>query len=204
MSALILASGSAVRARLLRDAGLDFEVRDSRVDEEAVKKRFALSDRGAGFEEDTDALTLALAGEKALAVSRAEPAAFIVGADQILSCDARRFDKPRDMGEARANLRLFRGRTHTLHSAVVLARGGDILWRHSDRAHLTMRDFTDAFLERYLATLGEKVRASVGCYQLEGPGIQLFERIEGDYFTILGLPLLALLAELRRLGVVPS
>lgn len=204
MPALILASGSAVRARLLRDAGLDFEVRDSRVDEEAVKKKFAESDGGSGIEDVTDTLAQALAGEKALAVSRAEPTAFVVGADQILSCDTLRFDKPRDMAEARANLARFRGRTHTLHSAAALARGGEIVWSHCDRARLTMRGFSDAFLDRYLATLGEKVRASVGCYQLEGPGIQLFERIEGDYFTILGLPLLALLAELRRLAVVPT
>lgn len=204
MPVLVLASGSVVRARLLRDAGLDFEVRDSRVDEDAMKKKFAAGDGAAGSDAETDALAAALAGEKALAVARAMPLAFVVGADQILSCDGLRFDKPHDMAEARANLMRFRGRTHTLHSAVALARGGEILWRHEDRARLTMRDFSDAFLAHYLSMLGEKVRASVGCYQLEGPGIQLFERIEGDYFTILGLPLLALLAELRRLGVVPT
>ncbi|MGB5950111.1 MAG: Maf family protein [Parvibaculum sp.] len=200
MSLLILASASAVRASLLRQAGLDFHVRDSRVDEDAVKKSFA----GSTDDGDTDALALRLAEEKALAVSRAEPGALVIGADQIMSCETRRFDKPRDMIEARANLLFLRGRTHTLHSAVVLALDGDVVWGHSARADLAMRDFSDGFLDWYLKTLGEKVKTSVGCYQLEGPGIQLFERIEGDYFTILGLPLLPLLAELRERGAALS
>ena len=200
MSLLILASASAVRASLLRQAGLDFHVRDSRVDEDAVKKAFADStDDG-----DTDALALRLAEEKALAVSRAEPGALVIGADQIMSCETRRFDKPRDMVEARANLLFLRGRTHTLHSAVVLALDGEVVWGHSARADLAMRNFSDGFLDWYLKTLGEKVKTSVGCYQLEGPGIQLFERIGGDYFTILGLPLLPLLAELRDRGAALS
>lgn len=189
-SSLVLASGSAVRAMLLRNAGLEFRVQDSRVDEDVVKEKFADS--------DTDALALKLAEEKALAVSRLEPGALVIGADQILSCDGDRFDKPRDMAQARANLRRFRARTHSLHSGVALAFGGEIVWRHVDQAHLAMRDFSDSFLDRYLESIGDKIRSSVGCYQLEGPGIQLFERIEGDYFTILGLPLLPLLAELRR------
>lgn len=193
-SPLILASGSRVRATLLRNAGLEFGIQDSRVDEDAVKKEFAGS--------DTDTLALKLAEEKALAVSRAERGALVIGADQILSCDGDRFDKPRDLGEARANLQRFRGRPHILHSGLALALGGDIVWRHVDQAHLTMRDFSNAFLDGYLARLGEKILSSVGCYQLEGPGIQLFERIEGDYFTILGLPLLPLLAELRRREVL--
>lgn len=196
--ALILASGSAVRAMLLRQAGLAFDVRDSLVDEDEMKKEFAASDNWA----DTDALALKLAGEKALAVSRTDPGALVIGADQILSCDGRRYDKPRDMAEARANLETFRGRTHILHSGVALAKDGAIVWGLGDRARLTMRGFTPEFLDGYLAALGEKVRSSVGCYQLEGPGIQLFERIEGDYFTILGLPLLPLLAALRHHGII--
>lgn len=195
-SSLILASGSSVRATLLRNAGLAFTVQDSRVDEDAIKKRFVGG--------DTDALALKLAEAKALAVSKDEPESLVIGADQMLSCDSDRFDKPRDMDEARGNLKRFRGRTHILHSGIVLALAGEILWRHSDRAHLAMRDFSDGFLDWYLETVGEKVRMSVGCYQLEGPGIQLFERIEGDYFTILGLPLLPLLAELRRRNAVPQ
>lgn len=193
-SPLILASGSAVRATLMRNAGLAFTVQDSRVDEDAVKQNFAGG--------DTDALACRLAEEKALAVSRAEAGSLVVGADQILSCDGARFDKPRDMAEARANLQRFRARTHILHSGVVLALDGEIVWRHSAQAHLTMREFSDGFLDWYLDKLGEKVRTSVGCYQLEGPGIQLFEKIEGDYFTILGLPMLPLLGELRRRQVV--
>jgi septum formation protein len=183
---------------LLRQAGLAFEVRDSLVDEDEMKKEFAASDNWA----DTDALALKLAGEKALAVSRTDPGALVIGADQILSCDGRRYDKPRDMAEARANLETFRGRTHILHSGVALAKDGAIVWGLGDRARLTMRGFTPEFLDGYLAALGEKVRSSVGCYQLEGPGIQLFERIEGDYFTILGLPLLPLLAALRHHGII--
>jgi septum formation protein len=186
-----------VRARLLRDAGLAFEVQDSRVDEDVVKKRFAEGDMNG----DTDALALELADEKALAVSRLQGDAVVIGADQILSCAGRRYDKPRDMMEARANLQALRGRPHTLHSAVVLARNGVVIWRHAGQAHLTMRPFSDAFLDEYLGLLGEKVKTSVGCYQLEGPGIQLFDTIDGDYFTILGLPLLALLPELRRQGL---
>lgn len=193
-SPLILASGSAVRATLMRNAGLAFTVQDSRVDEDVVKQNFAGG--------DTDALACRLAEEKALAVSRAEAGSLVVGADQILSCDGARFDKPRDMAEARANLQRFRARTHILHSGVVLALDGEIVWRHSAQAHLTMREFSDGFLDWYLDKLGEKVRTSVGCYQLEGPGIQLFEKIEGDYFTILGLPMLPLLGELRRRQVV--
>src|SRR5690606_32563323 len=153
----ILASASAVRASLLRQAGLDFHVRDSRVDEDAVKKSFA----GSTDDGDTDALALRLAEEKALAVSRAEPGALVIGADQIMSCETRRFDKPRDMIEARANLLFLRGRTHTLHSAVVLALDGDVVWGHSARADLAMRDFSDGFLDWYLKTLGEKVKTSV-------------------------------------------
>jgi len=195
---LILASGSKVRAMLLTHAGLEFSVRDSGVDEDAVKRGFT----GGNDEAGTDALALELAAAKALAVSKAAPQAFVIGADQILSCDQARFDKPRDMDEARDNLKKFRGRTHILHSGIVVAKAGEVLWSVSDRALLTMRDFSDDFLDWYLATLGEKVRTSVGCYQLEGPGIQLFEKIDGDYFTILGLPLLPLLAELRRHGVI--
>lgn len=193
---LILASGSAVRAMLLRQAGLAFDVVDSRLDEDAVKQRFAAS--------ETTSLALKLAEEKALTVSR-QPEnanAIVIGADQILSCEAKRFDKPKSMAQARDNLLFLRGKTHILHSGIALAKNGVIIWGLGDEAHLTMRGFTDAFLDDYLAALGEKVMTSVGCYQLEGQGIQLFERITGDYFTILGLPLLPLLAELRRHGVV--
>lgn len=195
---LILASASAVRARLLKDAGIVFTARDSRVDEEALKERFA----GSNSDADTDALALELAGAKALAVAAASGDALVLGADQILSCAGRRYDKPKSIEEARDNLRAFRGRPHILHSGLALAAKGELVWRHTARATLTMRDFSDAFLDAYLDEAGEMVMKSVGCYQLEGPGVQLFERIEGDYFTILGLPLLPLLDELRRRKVV--
>ncbi len=195
-SKLILASGSSVRATLLRQAGVSFDVVDSRLDEDDVKQRFAAS--------ETTALALRLAEEKALAVSRLpeNANAIAIGADQILSCETKRFDKPGSMAQARDNLLFLRGKTHILHSGVALARNGVIIWGLGEEAKLTMRGFTHEFLDAYLASLGDKVMKSVGCYQLEGPGIQLFERIDGDYFTILGLPLLPLLAELRRLGVV--
>ncbi|MES1991926.1 MAG: Maf family nucleotide pyrophosphatase [Pseudomonadota bacterium] len=191
---LILASGSAVRATLLRQAGLIFEVQNSHVDEDAIKAR---SDQS-----DVDALALLLAEDKAKNVSKENRSALVIGADQILSCNGERFDKPRHMQEARDNLKKFRGQTHRLHSAIVLASNGEILWRHSDHADLTMRHFSDMFLDQYLNTVGDRVMASVGCYQLEGAGIQLFEKIDGDYFTILGLPLLALLHELRARQLV--
>ncbi|MBI1260239.1 MAG: septum formation protein Maf [Rhizobiales bacterium] len=191
---LILASGSAVRAHLLRQAGVAFEIVNSQIDEDEIKTRFA--------DRETSPLALKLAEEKALAVSRLHPDAIIIGADQILSCKGCRFDKPRTMAEARENLLFFRGERHTLHSGIALAKSGAIIWGLEQEAHLTMRGFTHVYLDHYLAELGEKVMTSVGCYQLEGPGIQLFQSIEGDYFTILGLPLLPLLAELRRHGLV--
>jgi len=191
---LILASGSAVRATLLRQAGLVFDIENSRVDEDAIKAKSG--------ESDIDVLAILLAEAKALAVSATHKQALVIGADQILSCNGERFDKPRHMDEARANLKIFCGRTHRLHSGIVLALDGKIIWRHSDHADLTMRRFSDKFLDQYLSVVGDKVMTSVGCYQLEGPGIQLFEKIDGDYFTILGLPLLALLDELRARQVV--
>lgn len=197
---LILASASSVRQTLLRNAGLVFEAVDSRVDEDAIKAGFAEGDRDR--DAATDALALKLAEEKALAVSARFPGALVIGADQILSCMGKRYDKPKSMAEARANLMEFRGRPHILHSGLVLAKDGGIVWRHSARATLTMRDFSDAFLDHYLAEAGSMVMKSVGCYQLEGPGVQLFEKIGGDYFSILGLPMLPLLAELRQHGVV--
>ncbi|MCF8469743.1 MAG: Maf family protein [Parvibaculum sp.] len=203
---LILASASAGRARLLRDAGLTFETADSRVDEEALKRGFAPGDNEGikAPEADTDALALKLAEAKALAVSAINPGALVIGADQILSCAGKPYDKPKSMDEARSNLLAFRGQPHILHNGLVLARDGTAIWHNTVCAILTMRDFSDSFLDAYLAQAGETVMKSVGCYQLEGPGVQLIKKIEGDYFTILGLPLLPLLGELRRLGVVAT
>jgi len=195
---LILASASKVRSMLLRNAGLEFEAKDSGVDETQLKGAFAQGKEAL----DIDALALKLAEAKALALSANAPAALVIGADQILSCNGKAYDKPRNMAEARANLQTFRARPHVLHSGVALAQGNEIVWRFADKATLTMRDFGEVFLDAYLKAVGDKVLSSVGCYQLEGPGVQLFEKIEGDYFTILGLPLLPLLAELRKRGAV--
>jgi septum formation protein len=195
---LILASASTSRATMLRNAGLDFDVRPARVDEEEIK--LSLKNDGASLR---DAAT-ALAELKAHRISTAEPVDFIIAADSMVACDGRWYDKPADMKDAREHLLSLRGKTHELVSAVVLARGGSVIWRHAESAKLTMRDFSDAFLDAYLAQAGDAVLSCVGCYQLEGLGAQLFSRIQGDHFTILGLPLLPLLDILRENKVLRS
>ncbi|MEK9968624.1 MAG: Maf family protein [Ferrovibrio sp.] len=189
---LILASASTSRAAMLRHAGLDFDVKPARIDEEEIK----LSMQADGVSLRDAATTLAEV--KAHRISTAEPADFVIAADSMLACDGRWYDKPADMTAAREHLQSLRGKTHELVSAVVLARGGSVIWRHTDSAKLTMRDFSDGFLDAYLAQAGDAVLSSVGCYQLEGLGTQLFSRIQGDYFSILGLPLLPLLDILRE------
>ncbi|WP_341704218.1 Maf family protein [Ferrovibrio sp.] len=190
---LILASASSARAAMLRQAGLDFAVQPARIDEAEIKR--ALQAEGAGPREAAEALA-------ELKARRGTPAtgddSFVIAADQMLACEGRWFDKPADMAEARTQLQALRGRTHDLVSAVVVARSGTIIWRHIDGARLTMRAFSDGFLDAYLAQAGDAVLQSVGCYQLEGLGVQLFSRIQGDFFTILGLPLLPLLDFLRH------
>ena len=189
---LTLASGSGVRAALMRGAGLEFDVAVSGVDEDAIK---------ADHRGPPDALALKLAEAKARTVARD---GLVVGADQLLVCDGTLFDKPRDIDEARENLKKFRGRTHALVSGTVLLDDGAPVWSLSEQANLTMRAFSDEFLEAYLIEAGDNVLKSVGCYQLEGPGVQLFESVDGDYFAILGLPLVPLLAALRaRSAVMP-
>lgn len=191
---LILGSGSAARRRMLEAAGLAFEVDIPRVDEEAAKKSL----RAAGMKprEQADAL----AELKALSVSRRR-AGFVIGADQMLALGAETFDKPKDETEARTQLGRLRGATHELITAAVVAREGAVIWRHIDTPRLTMRTFSGAFLDDYLARAGQGALSSVGAYQLEGLGAQLFERVEGDYFSVLGLPLLPLLAFLREHGI---
>ena len=195
----VLGSGSAGRRMLLENAGLAFEVMPARVDEEAVKQRF-LREHGP---EALPELADALAAEKALEVSRRTELP-VLGGDQILVLEGELFNKPRDMDEARENLERLRGRTHHLVSALAVAERGEIVWRYRDAAAMTMRAFSYAFLEEYLAMVGEKALSSVGCYQVEGPGIQLFEKIEGDYFTIVGLPLIPFLHWLRGRGILPA
>lgn len=191
---LVLASGSAARRRMLEAAGLAFEVDAPRVDEEAAKA----SCRAAGMAPRDQAD--ALAELKALAVSNRR-SGFVIGADQMLALEGEVFDKPKSPAEAREHLLRLRGRTHALITAVVVAREGAIIWRLIDTPQLTMRAFSDAFLDNYFARAGEHVLASVGAYQLEGLGAQLFERVEGDFFSVLGLPLLPLLAFLREHGI---
>jgi septum formation protein len=189
---LTLASGSQVRAALMRGAGLEFDIAVSGVDEDAIK---------ADHRGTPDALALKLAEAKARAVARD---GLVVGADQILVCEGTLFDKPRDIDEARENLKKFRGRTHALVSGTVLLDDGAPVWSLSEQVSLTMRAFSDEFLEAYLLEAGEDVSKSVGCYQLEGPGVQLFEAVDGDYFAILGLPLVPLLGALRARNAVMS
>lgn len=195
---LILASGSPTRAALLTQAGLLFERRTPEVDERAVEA--ALVDTGVGPED----VALVLAEVKAVEVSARHPGAFVIGADQTLAMGEERFHKPADMEAARRQLLKLSGRTHQLHAAVVVARDGEVQFRAVDTADMTVRTLSPAFVGHYLAIVGDRALGSVGAYQVEGFGIQLFEAIEGDHFTILGLPLLPLLGFLRDRGVVET
>lgn len=199
---IILASGSAVRAHLMEGAQIAFEKIPPDLDESILKRELendpaCHNEHGAG-----PAISLALAKAKAELVSTAHPNALVIGADQVMTLGRDCYDKPKDMAEARARLQQFRGRSHLLHAGVALARGGETIWHHYQPSHLTMRDFSDAFLDAYLESTGDKVLASVGAYQLESIGAQLFEKIDGDYFSILGLPLLPLMTELRNQGAL--
>jgi septum formation protein len=197
-SALVLASASTIRAELLQRAGLAFMVETASVDEDEIKASFRAE------KADAASCAVALAEAKARRVSRRHPGALIVGADQILVCAGAWFDKPADRAAARAHLVALRGRRHELVSAVCVVRDGERLWHFVDRPSLTMRPFGDAFLDRYLEQCGADILASVGAYRLEGLGIQLFSRIDGDFFAILGLPLLPLLHFLRGAGALAA
>jgi septum formation protein len=187
---LVLASKSDVRGKILAAAGLRFEIRIAPIDERAVEAK-------AG-NPDAAATARLLARAKALAVAATRPGQLVLGADQTLARGNTRFSKPVDRAAAAEQLRALRGRTHELHSASALARDDKILFDCVDTARLTMRDVSDRFLDEYLEMAGNAALTSVGGYQLEGIGIHLFEKVEGDYFTILGLPLLPLLAFLRQ------
>jgi len=195
---IILASKSKIRAQLLRNAGLNIEIVPADVDEEEMKRVLSSQSVQTGGSD----LAELLADAKALDISRKNPGCLVIGADQTLQCGDVLFDKARDMEDARKKLLALRGNTHALYSAVACARDGNIIWRYNDVAYLTMRDFSAKFLGKYLALLGDEALESVGSYKLEAQGSQLFEKISGDYFTILGLPLLALLSFLRTAGIL--
>jgi len=190
---LILASKSLARRTMLSAAGIPIEIVQAQIDERAVE-------RTLGEKRDPDELALLLSWEKASAVSFRMPSRIVVGADQTLAMGSVRFNKPANRDEAREQLQRLRGQSHTLHSALTLVQDGSVLFKVVDTARLRMRDFSERFLEEYLEAAGSSVTESVGGYQLEKLGVHLFERVEGDYFTILGMPLLQLLAFLRQQG----
>ena len=191
---LILASKSAGRRQALLHSGVPFESIPADVDERAIESSL----EGA----DADAIALSLARAKALTISA--PARFVLGADQVASCEGKIFGKPANMQEAEALLQFLSGRRHRLHSAIALARDGAIIFETVGIADLTMRKLTDEFIAAYLTAVGDHALSSAGAYQIEGLGAQLFSKVEGDHWTIMGLPLLALLEALRREGALLS
>jgi septum formation protein len=195
---LILASASPVRAQLLAAAGLEVQVEPAVVDEIAVKRSFRVSGRTA------QECSLALAEAKARRVAERHDRALVIGADQILVSGGVWLDKAADLDEVRAQLQALRGRTHELTTAVCVVQSGRRLWHTISRPRLMMREFSDTFLDDYIAVEGDAILGSIGGYRLEGRGVQLFSRIDGDYFAILGLPLLELLDFLRKRGGIPS
>ena len=195
-SSLVLASSSPFRRQLMENAGLQFLAQAADIDERAIEA--PLEAVGAS----PDEVALELARAKALDVSYKNPAKLIIGSDQTMSLGSRVYHKPKDRAAAKDHLLSLSGKTHRLNSAVAFARDGQVIWEHVVHADMTVRPLTDEFVERHLARVGDKALKSVGAYQLEGEGIQLFEKIDGDYFTIIGLPLLAVLGELRRLGEI--
>ena len=193
---IVLASTSAIRIHLLKSAGVPFETDRPGVDEASIKD--ALLAEGLGPRDIADALAEA----KALKISRRRPG-LVIGADQTLDLEGSLFDKADSVAEARDRLRMMRGKTHKLHCAMVVARDGVAIWREVVSSTLRMRPFSDDYLDAYLQRNAPGILSSVGCYQLEGEGVQLFDRIEGDYFAILGLSLIPLLDLLRRHGALP-
>lgn len=191
---LVLASKSASRRALLQGAGIPIEVLAADIDERGVEVKAGLADPGA--------VAALLAREKAIAVSGQHRGRLVLGADQTLALGQRRFSKPVDRAAAREQLKVLRGQSHALHSAVAIVRDGKPVFEHCAVARLAMRAFSDQFLDSYLDAAGDAVTASVGAYQVEGLGVQLFERIDGDHSTILGLPLLPVLEALRREGAL--
>lgn len=193
---IILASGSAIRKTLLQNAGLSFDVLPARIDEVAIKQ--SLLAEGAKPHD----IAAALAEYKAQRVAGKFPSALVIGCDQVLVCDGRIYDKAGDLAEAEATLRALRGKPHQLLSAVVIYDAGEPVWRTVGRAQLIMRNFSDDFLAAYLERNKADILTTVGCYMLEAEGVQLFARVQGDYFTVLGFPLLEVLEFLRNRSVL--
>lgn len=196
MTALILASASTIRRQMLANAGLSVDALPARVDEDAI--RAALDKEGATSRDVADTL----AEIKARKLAERYPDAVVIGSDQLLDLDGEIWAKPENPDAARAQLQRLRGRTHRLITAVVLYEAGKPVWRHVGEARLTMRSFSDAFLEDYIARNWDDIRHCVGAYQFEREGVRLFKVVEGDYFTILGLPLLPLLTYLSQRGFI--
>ena len=194
---LVLASASASRRAVLENAGVAVLCEPARIDEEAVKTSLKAEGATAAQAAET------LAELKAQRISPRHPGALVLGADQILECEGRWFDKPATQAEAAGHLQALSGKQHALNAALCVVRDGARLWHHIDVARLTMRSLNEGFITSYLAAVGDAALSSVGAYQLEGRGAQLFSRIDGDFFSILGLPLLPLLTFLREHGVVP-
>lgn len=195
-SSLVLASGSPTRAEILENAGLDFQIQRPTVDEAVVRLSMI------GAKAPVEAGTMRLAELKALEISTGHQRALVIGADQILECDGVWFEKPESLDQARHQLKLLSGRRHQLVSSVAVAVDNAVVWRHTDQAVLIMRVLGDDFLEQYITTMGERLFSSVGGYRFEGLGAQLFDSVEGDHYTILGLPLLPLLGFLRENDVL--
>lgn len=198
MTKLVLASGSRIRARMLRDAGVKFDVQIPFVDEETILR--SLDAEGAKPADIADTL----AEYKARHISNKNLSSLVIAADQVLAFNGQIYTKPKDMNEARAHLNLFKGQGHQLLSAVVIYEDMKPVWRYIGRAQLSMRNFSNAFIDNYLEKVGEDILQCVGCYQLESYGVNLFTHVKGDYFTILGLPLLEVLNFLRTREVIPS
>ena len=195
---VLLASASEIRAQLLRNAGLSVTVQPARLDEEAI--RAALEAEGANPRDVADALAEA----KAAKLSGKTPGALVLGADQVLELNGRVFSKPETPEDAKAQLRALSGQTHRLLSALVVVRDGEPLWRHVGQVRLTMHTLSEAFIDDYIARNWDSIRWAVGCYKLEEEGVRLFSRIEGDYFSVLGLPLIEFLNWLRARGELPT